>query len=224
MALIRYAYICNQVLQLYKKLPSIKFPLDPRLFFEQMDNCKTMTYNKFAELNQCPLQEVFALCESKSGCTHYDVGKNRYLILFNSSRENHNVLGRIRWTLAHELGHVKLNHLPYLAEPRIAENNFNNLSNPELEGEADYFAALLLCPMPLYDQLRFQSAQDVQRVFGLSWEASDVRWREYLKWKRSHRKTAWENDMRRLVNQRYNLAGEVGLEPTKKVALPSTAL
>ena len=91
MALIRYAYICNQVLQLYKKLPSIKFPLDPRLFFEQMDNCKTMTYNKFAELNQCPLQEVFALCESKSGCTHYDVGKNRYLILFNSSRENHNV-------------------------------------------------------------------------------------------------------------------------------------
>lgn len=110
MALIRYAYICNQVLQLYKKLPSIKFPLDPRLFFEQMDNCKIMTYNKFAELNQCPLQEVFALCESKSGCTHYDVGKNRYLILFNSSRENHNVLGRIRWTLAHELGHVTLNH------------------------------------------------------------------------------------------------------------------
>lgn len=203
--MIRYAYICNQVLQLYKKLPSIKFPLDPRLFFEQMDNCKTMTYNKFAELNQCPLQEVFALCESKSGCTHYDVGKNRYLILFNSSRENHNVLGRIRWTLAHELGHVKLNHLPYLAEPRIAENNFNNLSNPELEGEADYFAALLLCPMPLYDQLRIQSAQDVQRVFGLSWEASDVRWNEYIKWKRNHRKTAWENDMKRLVNQRLEL-------------------
>lgn len=119
--MIRYAYICNQVLQLYKKLPSIKFPLDPRLFFEQMDNCKTMTYNKFAELNQCSLQEVFALCESKSGCTHYDVGKNRYLVLFNSSRENHNVLGRIRWTLAHELGHVTLNHLPYIAEPHIAE-------------------------------------------------------------------------------------------------------
>ena len=168
--------------------------------------------------------KFFALCESESGCTHYDITNDRYLVLVNSSTANNNVIGRIRWTLAHELGHVKLNHLPYLAEPRIAENNFNNLSNPELEGEADYFAALLLCPMPLYDQLRIQSAQDVQRVFGLSWEASDVRWREYLKWKRSHRKTAWENDMRRLVNQRYNLAGEVGLEPTKKVALPSTAL
>ena len=189
--MIRYAYICNQVLQLYKKLPSIKFPLDPRLFFEQMDNCKIMTYNKFAELNQCPLQEVFALCESKSGCTHYDVGKNRYLILFNSSRENHNVLGRIRWTLAHE--------------PHIAENNFNNLSNPELEAEADHFAALLLCPMPLYEMLNVESAQDIQHIFGLSWEASNVRWNEYIKWKRNHRKTAWENDMKRLVNQRLEL-------------------
>ena len=205
MALIRYAYICNQVLQLYKKLPSIKFPLDPRLFFEQMDNCKIMTYNKFAELNQCPLQEVFALCESKSGCTHYDVGKNRYLILFNSSKENHNVLGRIRWTLAHELGHVTLNHLPYIAEPHIAENNFNNLSNPELEAEADHFAALLLCPMPLYEMLNVESAQDIQHIFGLSWEASNVRWNEYIKWKHNHRKTAWENDMKRLVNQRLEL-------------------
>ena len=187
MALIRYAYICNQVLQLYKKLPSIKFPLDPRLFFEQMDNCTIMTYNKFAELNQCPLQEVFALCESKSGCTHYDVGKNRYLILFNSSRENHNVLGRIRWTLTHELGHVTLNHLPYIAEPHIAENNFNNLSNP------------------LYEMLNVESAQDIQHIFGLSWEASNVRWNEYIKWKRNHRKTAWENDMKRLVNQRLEL-------------------
>lgn len=200
--MIRYAYICNQVLQLYKKLPNIKFPLNPRLFFEHMDNCKTMTYNKFAELNQCSLQEVFTLCESKSGCTHYDVGKNRYLILFNSSIENHNVLGRIRWTLAHEFGHVTLNHLPYIAESHIAENNFNNLSNPELEAEADYFAALLLCPMPLYETLNIRSAQDIQRVFGLSWEASEIRWKEYLKWKHNHRKTAWENDMKKLVNEK----------------------
>ena len=150
------------------------------------------------------MKDVFLLCESESGCTNYDVASDRYLVLFNSSTENNNVLGRIRWTLAHELGHVTLKHLPYIAEPSIAENNFNNLTHPELENEADYFAALLLCPMPLYEQLHIQSAQDVQRVFGLSWEASDVRWREYFKWKRSHRKTAWENDMRRLVNQRLS--------------------
>lgn len=165
-----------------------------------------MSYSTFAKINDCSFEEVRDLCESESGCTHYDVTNNRYLVLINGFKSNNNVLGRIRWTMAHELGHVKLNHLPYLAEPRIAENNFNNLSDPELEGEADYFAALLLCPMPLYEQLHIQSVQDIQRVFGLSWEASDVRWREYIKWKRSHRKTAWENDMKRLVNQRLEIS------------------
>ena len=59
--------------------------------------------------------------------------------------------------------------------------------------------------MPLYEQLHIQSASDIQDVFGLSYEASNVRWNEYIKWKRSHRKTAWENDMKRLVNQRLEM-------------------
>lgn len=80
----------------------------------------------------------------------------------------------------------------------IAEHNFNNLSNPELEAEADYFAAAFLCPMPLFNQLHIQSASDIQNTFGLSYEASEVRWKEYIKWKRNHRKTAWENDLKRI--------------------------
>ena len=203
--MIRYAYICNQVLQLYRSLPTISFPMNPQLFFDQIKNCKTMAYTTFAEINSCSINDVLELCESESGCTHYDITNNRYLVLFNGSTANNNVVGRIRWTLAHELGHVILKHLSYLAEPRIAENNFNKLSNPELEAEADYFAALLLCPMPLYEQLHIQSASDIQDVFGLSYEASNVRWNEYIKWKRSHRKTAWENDMKRLVNQRLEM-------------------
>ena len=199
--LIRYAYICNQVLQLYKGLSYIEFPIDPRIFFDGIPNCKIMPYSTFAKINYCSLHEVFLLCESESGCTHYDIPNDRYLVLFNSSTANNNVSGRIRWTLAHELGHVILNHLPYIAEPYIAEHNFNNLFDPALEAEADYFAALLLCPMPLYEQLNIQSASDIQTTFGLSYEASDVRWREYLKWKRNHRKTAWENDLKRLYRQ-----------------------
>lgn len=194
--MIRYAYICNQILQIYRNLDGLSFPLDPRKPFQLMDNCKLMTYKTFSEINRCSLQEVFLLCESQSGCTHYDVSKNRYLVLFNSSTANNNVLGRIRWTLAHELGHVVLNHLPYIAEPLIAEHNFNNLSNPELEAEADYFAATFLCPMPLFETLGVKSAKDVETTFGLSHEASECRWNDYVKWKRSHRKTAWENDLK----------------------------
>ena len=200
MALIRYAYICNQVLKLYRNLSTIEFPIDPCILFDQIHNCKIMTYSTFAKINECSLHDVVLLCESESGCTHYDVANDRYLVLFNSSTSNNNVLGRIRWTLAHELGHVILNHLPYVAEPHIAEQNFNNLFDPTLEAEANYFASLLLCPMPLYEQLHIQSPLDIQNTFGLSCEASDVRWKAYLKWKRNHRKTAWENDMKRIYN------------------------
>ena len=102
--MVRYNYICNQILRLYRSLPSVQFPIDPRWFFNQIGNCKIMTYNKFAKLNDCTFEEVAAICESDSGCTHYDTVNNRYLVLFNSSSRNHNVVGRIRWTLAHELG------------------------------------------------------------------------------------------------------------------------
>lgn len=73
--MIRYAYICNQILQIYRNLDGLSFPLDPRKPFQLMDNCKLMTYKTFSEINRCSLQEVFLLCESQSGCTHYDVSK-----------------------------------------------------------------------------------------------------------------------------------------------------
>lgn len=84
----------------------------------------------------------------------------------------------------------------------LAENGFNNLTAPEFESEADQFAATLLCPMPLYEILRIESPSDIKRVFGLSKEASEHRWSEYVKWTRYHRKTAWENDMRRVYLQK----------------------
>ena len=199
--MIRYAFICNQVLQIYKDMSKIVFPIEPKELLTQMENCKVITYLSFAEQNQCTLDMVAKFCNSNSGCTKYDPQSDRYVVLFNSSTENNNVIGRIRWTLAHELGHIVLKHLVNIAEPCIAEHNINNLSDPELEAEADHFAALLLCPMPRFDQLHIRSVPDVQQVFGLSYEASEIRWREYQKLKRSHRKTAGENDMKRVYSQ-----------------------
>lgn len=199
--MIRYAFISNQILNVYRNLSDIQFPIMPKLLIEKIPNCKIASYDEFAKISDCSVEEVAALCDSNSGCTHYDKVNDKYLVLYNDSPENNNVSGRIRWTLAHELGHIVLKHLAYLAEPSIAEHNINNISNPELEAEADHFAALLLSPMPLYEQLNVKSASDIYNVFGLSHEASEIRWREYQKWKRSHRKTAWENDMKRLYSQ-----------------------
>lgn len=200
--MIRYTYICHQVLQIYKELDRIVFPIEPYELIRKIHNCRTMTYQKFAEINDCEIQDVILMCESKSGCTHYDVANDRYLVLWNEDSAGNNVEGRRRWTKAHELGHVVLEHLPTVAEPMLAENGFNNLTQPRFESEADYFAATLLCPIPLFSLLQILSPTDIQRVFGLSAEASCNRWNEYQKWIRYRKKTAWENDMRRLYRQK----------------------
>ena len=204
--MIRYPYIYNQVLQLYREMTMISFPICPRDILAHIPNCRALTYQEFADINRCSVRDVILLCESRSGCTHYDITNDRYLILWNDDSANNNVDGRKLWTKAHELGHVVLGHLPLVAEPMLAENSFNNLTAPEFEAEADQFAATLLCPMPLYELLHIQSTQDVQRTFGLSAEASTHRWNEYVEWKSYHRKTAWENDMKRVFLQKSSIS------------------
>ncbi len=196
--MVRYDYIYHKVLMLYDQMPFIRFPIEPCDMIAALANCKQLTYQKFAEINGCTIQDVIALCQSKSGCTHYDVAEDRYLILWNADGAENNVEGRRRWTKAHELGHVVLEHLPPLAVPKLAENSFQRLTAPELEFEADRFAATLLAPAPLYADLHILSPQDIRRRFGLSAEAASNRWTDYQRWIHCHRKTAWENDIRQI--------------------------
>ena len=200
--MIRYPFIYNQVLQIYRQMDQIVFPIEPDQLIKRFPNCKMLTYEQFAKMNGCSIEDVIAICESKSGCTHYDVVNNNYLILWNSEQSGNNVEGRRRWTKAHEFGHVVLKHFQLVSELTMAEHSFSNAVTPAFEAEADRFAATLLCPMPLFQLLDISSPADIRKVFGLSVEASANRWNEYLKWKNYHRKTAWENDMRRIFLQK----------------------
>lgn len=200
--MIRKFYINNLVLELYKQLPIIQFPINMNDIFQLIPNSKCVSYQKFAQLNGCSIQDVIAICQSKSGCTHYDVATNRYLVLLNLAERSY---GRQRWTAAHEIGHIMCKHHLISAMNQIAENDFSDNNNHEFESEADYFAATLLAPFPLFKELGVKSLIDVQNIFGLSAEASLYRYKEYLQWKKSHRKTAWENDMVHIYKYKNNL-------------------
>ena len=200
--MIRYLFINNSVLQIYSRLPQIEYPLDVNQVIALLPNCRFMTYDKFAEINNCSVDDVIQICESKTGCTHYEIDNNRYLILCNNGSMSNNS-GRKRWTEAHEVGHIICKHFEICAYSSLSENGFL-VNNPEFESEADYFAATLLAPFPLYKLLNIQSAIDIQNIFGLSTEASLYRFKEYLRWKKSHRKTSWENDIINLYKLKGN--------------------
>ena len=183
-------------------LPVIKFPLDVKEIIHYIPNCRYMSYQQFAKINQCSIDDIIQICESKSGCTHYDIMNNRYLILCNQSTADNNVVGRQRWTCGHEIGHVICNHHIIYAYEKLSENSILQTTNPEYESEADYFAATLLVPFPLFKLLNIRSAIDIQNTFGISAEASLYRYKQYLKWLNTRVKTSWENDIMRLYRQK----------------------
>lgn len=200
--MIRYTYVNNQVLNIYSMMPTIKFPLDVKEVIHYIPNCRYMSYQQFAKINQCSIDDIVQICESKSGCTHYDIMNDRYLILCNQSTADNNNIGRQRWTCGHEIGHVVCNHHTISAYEKLSENSLLQTTNPEYESEADYFAATLLAPFPLFKLLNIKSAIDIQNTFGLSAEASLYRYKQYLKWLNTRVKTSWENDMMRLYRQK----------------------
>lgn len=200
--MIRYTYVNNQVLNIYSMLPTIKFPLDVKEVIRYIPNCRYMSYQQFAKINQCSIDDIVQICESKSGCTHYDIMNDRYLILCNQSTANNNNVGRQRWTCGHEIGHVVCNHHTISAYEKLSENSLLQATNPEYEAEADYFAATLLAPFPLFKLLNIKSPIGVQNTFGLSTEASLYRYKQYLKWLNTKVKTSWENDVTRLYRQK----------------------
>lgn len=188
--IVRYRYIENCVLNVYKNT-KITYPVDIFAVLNNYPNIRVMSYQKFSQLNSCDICDVVALCKSESGCTHYERMHNRYLILYNDAQ----VEGRILWTLAHELGHIATKHLHSTTIHQIAENNLSELSNPILESEADFFAATLLSPFQVFSLLDITSVLDVQNRFGLSAQASIYRFNRYLKWKKFHVKTSFDNDI-----------------------------
>ena len=195
--MIRYKFIDNQVLGLYNALPSLSFPLDVYGVIDCIPSCKYLSYQQFASLNGCSPETIAESCGSKFGCTNYDTTTGRYLILCNRSTDGNNTLGRQRWTCGHEIGHVVCKHNLMSSGEFLTYSNDvlgGNVEN-ECEREADYFAATLLAPFPLFDILNVKSVTDVQNIFGLSCEASINRYKQYLKWKNTHYKTGWSNDM-----------------------------
>lgn len=73
-----------------------------------------------------------------------------------------NNIGRIRFTIAHELGHILLNNY--------------NLTLREREKEANMFAARLLTPLGVLQELNVKSAEEISRVCNVSLSMAKIRY------------------------------------------------
>ena len=130
------------------------------------------TYADFAKDCHISMDNVVFMCASEDGCT-MKRSDGSYLLLYNDLIKSK---GRIRYTLAHELGHYILKHHSKNNKIKISRGNFlknlDKLEYNKLEQEANYFAKRFLVPLPIVDKivtkLNFIDVPTLINIFGIT--------------------------------------------------------
>lgn len=124
-----------------------RLPLSIKKLIRSIPNLHIQKYSKFAKSRNLTLEETFELLDSEEGCL-WMRSDGQYIILYNDAVDN---TGRIRFTLAHELGHYLLKHNEKSKKTLLARYSLTSEEYDIFEKEANYFAKRLLAPIPLVD-------------------------------------------------------------------------
>ena len=104
---------------------------------------------------------------SKDGCS---ISKGGQYNIFISKPEIKSK--RNRFTLAHEVGHIVLNHHKLLKNNLI---KFNGKTKDIFEMQANVFAENILMPVHLVNKFRYEDIEDLSRIFEVSKSMAEVR-------------------------------------------------
>lgn len=133
--------------------------------FDVVDQFKGIKLFKTSDNIILPPFEEGACCRAED---------NRYGIIYNANKP----INRIKFTIAHELGHILLGHLDFA----------KNTPDMNKELEADTFASNLLAPPRLiqYAQFNFDdfeyTPQYIAKLFNVSEACAKVRLADYEEW------------------------------------------
>ena len=130
-------------------------------------NCILLSYDRahdilvrYGLLDNCKNNDGFALRM-----------RGRIFIFYNNKCSP----GRIRFTVAHELGHVLLGHLNiYRNSPTIRNREPSPYDNP-FEQQANVFASRLLAPACIIDKLNMHRPEQLMTFFGISHQSAEYR-------------------------------------------------
>lgn len=104
---------------------------------------------------------------------------NTTFIFYNDSKHIH----RVRFTLAHELGHCLLGHLKFgKTYNKNSELDFESIDVFEMQ--ANVFARDLLMPATVLNSLNVKSPNDISRLCNVSMQSAELRYTRLLELKK----------------------------------------
>ena len=123
-------------------------PIRIKSIIREIPNLYLKKYSTFAKEQNLTTNEVASLVGSEEGAlwSRKKGDEYIYVILYNDQVAN---TERVRFTLAHELGHFMLKHAEQSDSTILNRYSLTHTEHDNLEKEANFFARNLLVPLPL---------------------------------------------------------------------------
>lgn len=155
---MNHTFILQKIIEVYEKYEVYSFPIDCARVIE--DTGYQVVSYRFLDMKNPGIYDMCMSCSDDA----YREPINK-IVAFNQDMP----AGRINFSLAHELGHIVLEH---------------PCSNDYYEQESNFFASNFLAPRMAIHYSRCKNANDVAKKFNLSDEAAQYAFEDYRRWHR----------------------------------------
>ncbi len=157
----------KKVQQLTNEKDIENFPLPIKQVIKEDKSVHLLTYKQAAEINKCEIKDIAQFGKSNEAF-HIQINEISFII-YNDEM----YYKRLRFTLAHEYGHLKLNH----GGTTLNRNKtFRDKTRVKLEEyEANTFASCLLFPLNLrYKYREYMSIPEIADLFQISESSASI--------------------------------------------------
>ncbi|MBF7019653.1 ImmA/IrrE family metallo-endopeptidase [Staphylococcus sp. 18_1_E_LY] len=148
----------------HQLISDVGFPVEINSLIKADPYVELFTFGEFARMTNIKRCEVFEIGQTDEAF-HFKKG-DKSVIVYNALKN----IKRQRFTLAHEYGHIKLNH----TGKSIYESATNTVSYSREEYEADVFASGLLFPLHKRYEYKGKSSYEIANKFNISFSAVKV--------------------------------------------------
>ena len=164
-----FSYATQRAYEFLLEQNITELPIDPFKLIEAFDNdCYICSWSelKHSTGENDPFDLKINKAEAK---TQVIRGSNDYMIVYDDSYSDE----RIRWTIAHEIGHILLGHLIFYDATALNRGGLSLEEYGVLEVEAHWFAGILLSPHAVLNLYGIKESQNIAFLCNISKQSAD---------------------------------------------------